>query len=130
MTHHNLPGHLADYAREIIALLGIAAWRISIHLVDDIDGNPSINGACSYHEPYRIATIRLRRDIPDDQVREVLTHELLHVALAPLDHAALTATDLVPKPQRKVARQMIFDGCERAVVALAKALTSDPKRSL
>jgi hypothetical protein len=122
MTGDQLPDHLERYAQDTRDLLGLQDWTITIKLVDEIDGDPRTGGQCSYLEPYRIAHILIRRDQAEEKLREHLMHELLHAALAPLDYAAQTAVDLVPKPQRKVAKQMLYDGCERAVVALAKAL--------
>ncbi len=124
MTGDHLPDHLERYACDVRDLLGLQDWTITITLVDEIDHDPRTGGQCSYLEPYRIAKILIRRDATDEKMHEHLMHELLHAALAPLDYAAQSAVELVPKPQRKVAKQMVYDGCERAVVALAKALVA------
>lgn len=121
-TDQSAPDWILEYAADVRDLLGLDAWDITVKMVDELDGDGSIGAQCRYKEPYKIAHVFLQRGRTEAEYREFVMHELLHAALAPMDYAAAVAVDLVPKPQRKVAKILINDGCERVVQALAKAL--------
>lgn len=127
MTDQSAPDWILAYTAEVRDLLGLDAWDITVKMVDELDGDGSIGAQCQYKEPYRVAHVLLQRGRTEAEYREFVMHEMLHCALAPMDFAAITAVRLVPKPQRKVAQDMINDGCERAVQALARALVKGIK---
>lgn len=117
-----LSPELEVYAQDVRDLLGLQAWRITFVLVDSIDDDPTTAGQCQYKEAYQVARILLRRDEPDDAMREHIFHELLHCALAHFDQMAMRIAEMLPDPQRAAAISILYDANERTVVALTRAL--------
>ncbi len=73
---------------------------------------------------YDSATVTLRSDLqPDALGYETVTHEEIHVALAPIAEAVQMIIDMLPKKQRKHALELFQSGNERAITPLARALT-------
>jgi hypothetical protein len=72
---------------------------------------------------YMWSTIKLSEDIqPDTDGYETITHEMIHVAQAPAMQAMDRILDLIPKPLRKHALKLWYDGNEQATVMLGRAL--------
>jgi hypothetical protein len=119
------------YAQDVRDLLGLHEWGISLKFVDVItddsdDGRDPEYGEhtaiCSYREPYQIATIKLLRGRDLADYYESVMHELLHLAVAPLDRAAQQVAGFLKDRHRDAALDIISDGVERTVTRLAKAL--------
>jgi hypothetical protein len=118
---------LTAYAADVRDLLGLEGWNITLTMVDDLPGDEGrygdVTAICDYQEPYRIATIRLVRGRTIEEYRTSVMHELLHLALAPLDHAAKQVTAFLRPRHARAAREIIADANERTVSALTAALT-------
>jgi hypothetical protein len=89
MSESILPAWLEAYAQECRTLFGLEAWEIAVKLAD-VPGNEKGNEGFSWvNVRYLSAHIELRRDLTDTQLRSVLMHEMLHIALAPIAQAHL-----------------------------------------
>lgn len=139
MHHDDPPDEIKAYACDVRDLLGLGEWDITIKMVDAIPDEADesectsphvIGGDTTYEEPYRIATIRLVRGFEPERWREHVMHEMLHLAIAPLAHAARhSVMGLIPSRLHVHAMALIGDGEERAVTALAKALVKSVRPS-
>lgn len=125
--HNDLPDAIKAYAADVRDLLGLQAWEIVIKVVDEIDGEPETGGLCTANEPYFIAEILLRRNLPADKVRETVMHEMLHIAMSTYDLAADYVKDMVPFKHQSNAARILTNAKERVVSALAKALVKGIK---
>lgn len=78
------PPWIVAYAQDCRRLLGIGdEWRIVIQMVPAGDG--TIDGICTADARYFNARIELSDNLPrNGDGHEVILHEMLHVALAPL----------------------------------------------
>jgi hypothetical protein len=115
--HHadDVPLPLQGLTPDLVALLGLRHWDLWINLADQPGGN-DVNGHCAAEPRYYRATIELRRDLDLAQAQQTLTHELLHVVLAPM---ALINERYVPDDQQEWAT----DVQEQTVELLRRALT-------
>lgn len=77
----------------------------------------------SYRTAKLIAHGSALDSLDDDGLNGVACHELLHVLLAPLDHACREAIDALPKSQRAGWEALRVDALERVTVHLENVLT-------
>jgi hypothetical protein len=74
--------HIDEYKE----ILGIAHWHVTVGLdLRDSDAKATVSGECTWYIDYERAAIRLDPDALDseEEVLEVLRHELFHILLAP-----------------------------------------------
>lgn len=126
-----LPDWLEQYIQDTRRLFGIGDdWYIVVKLVPAPDNDVSKEGYCELNIRYRTAKIYLNSAMEEDGLRHTSMHELLHVALAPLEINLLRVLDLVPEELRLHAQELFADGTEQSVETLTRALqrTIKPKR--
>jgi hypothetical protein len=122
--HNQPPPWVIDHAHKVKRALGLQEFGVWLEMVDEIDGEPTVAGACKTNYRYLWANIRLRRDIENTaEGREYITHEILHAALFRLDQAVDSIIQLVPKALKEHSRDLWTDGNEQTVSVLARALT-------
>jgi hypothetical protein len=108
--------------------LGIDHWLLYVDMADIPNPHdPEADGSLSINHRYLYATMTLRatkmaEDTPGG--RELILHELLHLAMAAPDHAVEQIVNIfIPKiPHRQSAMQLHIDAVEPCVTALARAL--------
>lgn len=89
-----------DWAMEFLAewkeLLFLQEWDIDVRLSDAPGGDKDNHGSCLATSDIRHAAIELNVTIQDDdQWRQTIIHELLHVRLSPLQD--FVDLDLIPE---------------------------------
>lgn len=123
--HNHPPEWVVNHAAKVKKALGLQEFGLYLEMVDTIDNNPDVAGACKTNYRYLWAHIRLTRDIEDNpKGREYVTHEILHAALFRLDQAVDSIITLVPKGLRDHSRDLWTDGNEQTVSVLARSLTA------
>lgn len=129
LPHEEPPAEITAYASDVRDLLGLQAWTIHVKMVDDLGDKEGdeVGGDCTYTEPYRHAQIHLKRGLSPEQYREYLMHEMLHIALAPLDYTARGLGILFRGKMAEYVERTLDDACERVVTPLAKALVKGIK---
>lgn len=119
----NTPDWLVSYAQDVRRLLGVGDdWHIRLTMVDRIDDDDEAAGETTLDVPYLRAGIKLRRGLSEDETRSALFHELLHVALAPID---LMVDRLIWRlPSSRAVQSFMFksDAFEQTIVRLERAL--------
>lgn len=108
---------------EVRDLLGIdRGWRLWLREADHPGNNENADGQCELETRYLKATITIRRGLSAEREREVLLHELMHVALAPLDLANDRILELVPEAFREHATELYVDAEEQVIERVTRAL--------
>lgn len=92
-------------------------------------GDVSREGHTELNIRYRVAKIELNQAMEAEGLRHTAMHELLHVALAPVELAQLRVTELLPEELRSHAEELFADGTEQAVEVLTRALQRSIKPS-
>jgi hypothetical protein len=75
--------HIDEYKE----ILGIAHWHITVGFdLRDPHAKATVSGECTWYIDYERAAIRLDPDALDseEEVLEVLRHELMHIVIAPI----------------------------------------------
>lgn len=114
---------LAAYAEEWRQRLGLGdAWDIWLNANDAPGGNANSAGHTNLDTRYLRATITIMRSLSPERSRSVIRHELLHVALAPIDQAARYIVARLPKKDRKQAREMYIDAEEQTIERIVRSI--------
>jgi hypothetical protein len=112
-----------DYAQDTRRLLGVGNdWHVRLTMVDQIDDNDEVAGQTDLDVPYLRAGIKLRNGLSEEQTRSALFHELLHVALAPIDHMVDRLIWRLPTSRAIQSYQLKSDAFEQTIVRLERAL--------
>ncbi len=123
----DVPEWLMEYAQDVRRLLGIGDdWHIWISMVDQIDDNDEAAGEVDLDWPYLRATIKIRKELPsEDAYMSAIFHELLHVALAPIDH--MTNHLIMRLPESRSIQTYILksDAFEQTITRLERALRAN-----
>lgn len=117
------PDWLVSYAQDVRRLLGVGDdWHVRLTMVDRIDENDEAAGATDLDVPYLRAGIKLRNGLSEDETRSALFHELLHVALAPIDHMVDRLIWRLPASRAIQSYQLKSDAFEQTIVRLERAI--------
>lgn len=122
-TEHDPPEWLVSYTQDARRLLGIGDdWHIRLKIVDKIDEDDTAAGICDLDVPYLRAGIRLLKDQTDEQQRANVFHELLHVALAPIDLMVDRLIWRLPQSRAIQSFMLKSDAFEQTITRLERAL--------
>lgn len=132
---NDLPENLQTYACDVRDLLGLQGWEIVLKMADELPEDErgassrfATGAQCTYEEPYRVATITFVRGYSEDEYREFVFHEMLHLALAPLVYAGRSLLAMITSQTVSAAAlEMFGDAEERVITPLAKALVKGIK---
>ena len=122
MSDNNFPDWLQAFADRASALLGLDKWPITYAMSRAPAGDVEREGHSIVNVRYLTAHIELNNSMTPDGLRSTLLHELLHVALAPIEQSHLRVVELTPKKLRKHADELFSDGIEQTVEQLTRAL--------
>lgn len=122
MSDNNLPDWLQAFADRAVVLLGLDAWPIRMRLVRAPGGDPEREGQSVVNTRYLTAQIEINEIMTREGLQSTLLHELLHVALAPIEQSHLRVVELTPRKLRKHADELFSDGIEQTVEQLTRAL--------
>lgn len=104
-------------------MLGIGSeWNLWLRVADTPDNSDEADGCVALTPRYLMATITIRRGLSEERGREVIMHELLHVALARLNQTAHRLVDMVPETQREHALELYTDAEEATIETITRAL--------
>ena len=120
-----MTNELANALLEVIQadVLG-ESWSISLDCVPSERVNTEDWwGYCSWDIAYRTATVSVATERPDADVARTLLHEVLHLAIAPLQQAARDAASCLGSEARRLAEYAIDREGERLIVCMVYALT-------
>ncbi len=109
---------------EVRALLGIDdGWHLWLREADKPGDYDNADGHCALEARYLKATVTIRRGLDTDREREVILHELFHVALAPIDLANDRIIELLPEALREHGETLFADAEEQVIERLTRAMT-------
>lgn len=111
---------LRDYLGYLASMVGLHEWKIL--LSNDPPDSPKLNGQCDLVYGRNVAAIRIRVDwfdMDEDDLRQTLTHELLHChtekIIQPLQDIEDTIGKMIHAPLYNATR----NGLEHAIDAMA-----------
>jgi hypothetical protein len=120
-----VPKWMDAHIRKCKQALGLWDWTVNIRLVRNLrrEGDRCLG----YHvTTYRTLTTDIEYDVSlkgDDLGHDVVTHELLHVALIEPDRAVKAILDFVPKKYHEHCRYIYNEAKEHTIEKLALHLT-------
>jgi hypothetical protein len=92
----SVPDWLHDYVSEWCNRLNLYSWDVSICLEQVVCDEPNTKAYCDRNTSYNRARIKFSAEIEDTECwRRIVVHELVHIALARVDHYVSDA--LVPQ---------------------------------
>lgn len=120
----SVPDWVLDYAQDCRRLLGIDdGWRITFTMTDPPAGEQWA-GQTQYDTAYLNATVELAASLVDGAAgRQVILHELLHVALAPLYGAAEYAWRTAGSAEGLLLRSVYNDAEENVIQRMSRAMS-------
>lgn len=113
---NELPEWMKEHIQDARGLFGVggAEWHITARLSDKPAGSKGFDGSCWADATYLNAEIELNEDLPDDENgKEKIYHEVLHVAHQEIDQMAFDAMSHLPKRERKIYRNLYEAAVER-----------------
>lgn len=114
-------------ARELFGVGGVE-WHVLVKLSDKPLGNDQNSGACRVDAVYLNATVEFHPDLADDETgRQVIYHEVLHVAHEEVDRAAGAMMDKLPRKERKILRKAYYELVERFVQRTSRSVCAGLK---
>lgn len=117
-----LAPELIAYAEQCRMAFGLEEWKIWLYEHDMPGGDANTAGHTELETRYLRATVTLLRGLKPDRAREVLRHELLHIALAWIAQVVEYAQSLLTSTQRTLIQTMYTDVEEQTIQRLARAL--------
>jgi hypothetical protein len=126
----DLPEWLTDYTQDCRKLFGLDEWQIAVKFSET---PPEYRDAVRWygdamHDPCSLtATIRLHFDATDEEQRDTLMHEMLHLALSLLNLANARIVELLPERLQDHANTLFSNALEQAIVRLTRALQREIK---
>jgi len=122
------PEWAQQYFDDCRELLGIGEdWHLFFSVADSPGDYTEADGHCLLNTRYWKAEIQMRRGLLEERGREVIMHELLHVALAPLDLAADRIRELLKEKHQEHADELYCDAQEQVIERLTRALQRSAK---
>lgn len=112
------------YAEQCRVAFGLEEWNIWFCEHDAPGGSTENAGHTDLNTRYLRATITLLRGLRPERRRSVTRHEMLHIALAPIDEKMRYIVAMLPKKERKRAREMYIDAEEQTIERLTRAMES------
>ena len=121
------PAWLEEMVREACDLLGVGPeWRLVLRVEDHLeDADDDVQATCNCHPMYLNATISFDREstVKGSRVaREIVLHEIIHIALAEINYTVDCMLDATPKRLRKTLRSAYVVATERAAQRMSRAL--------
>jgi hypothetical protein len=110
------------YAEQCRAALGLQEWKIWVSEHDTPGGDSATAGSTDLDTRYLRATITLLRGLRPERVREVLLHEMLHIALAWLDQAVRTIVMRLPADDQVHVFALYGEMEDQTIERLVRAL--------
>lgn len=126
----NLPPWLLSYAQDCRDLFGLGDWYINVKLVRAPGDDLEREGHSRLNIRYLSAHIELCNGMPDEGLRHTLMHEMLHIALAPIELAHNRIRELVKEKYREHLDELFADGLEQTIERLTRALQQRIKAPL
>lgn len=123
----DLPDWLTAYAQDCRVLFGLEAWDIVVKLVKAPGDDLEREGHSVVNVRYLTAKIELNESMSEEGLRCTCMHEMLHVALAPLEQAHLRIRELVKPKLQEHADELFADGLEQAIERMTRALQREIK---
>lgn len=118
----DLPTWAQTYAQDCRDLFGLGDWPIVVKLVRAPNNDIENEGYSSVNVRYLTARIEIRSGMSDEDTRQTIMHEMLHVALAPIEQYHLRIRELVDEKLREHVDELQSDGTEQAIQRLTRAL--------
>lgn len=122
------PKWLRCYVRKGIEALGLQVWAVAVKLSDQPSPNdPEADANCCSNVQYLIATLTFRPSVvakPTVSAKELVLHELLHLADAHLDRVTDLLIDTLPEENRNLAFNLVTDQRESRVTRLSRMLVA------
>jgi hypothetical protein len=110
------------YAELCRTALGLQEWKIWLSEHDAPGGDADTAGYTDLDTRYLRATITLLRGLRPERVREVLLHEMLHVALAWLDQAVRNIVMRLPTDDQTYVFALYGEMEDQTIERLVRAL--------
>jgi hypothetical protein len=110
------------YAELCRTALGLQEWKIWLSEHDAPGGDSDTAGYTDLDTRYLRATITLLRGLRPERVREVLLHEMLHVALAWLDQVLRNIVMRLPADDQTCAFALYGEVEDQTIERLVRAL--------
>lgn len=113
---------IRELCQKIHDILGLDGYAIVVAPKDSIESG-NLMGITYMSHSSLDALINYKSELNGWDLAVTLAHELIHVALAPLDcHFQQRLVTMIPKNQRKLARGLYHDHLEETVERMARAL--------
>jgi hypothetical protein len=133
LKHPNSPMRwVLEYAEEARKLLGVGSeWRIYYYQSDCPGGNTEYEGCCSADSVYFNADITIARQYANTGgpvVKQIIFHEMGHVAHSEVDHAVETILAQVDEKDRGYFTDLYHEAVERYIQRQSRILSAlEPK---
>jgi hypothetical protein len=133
LKHPNSPmRYVLEYADEARKLLGVGSeWRIYYYQSDCPGGHTDYEGCCQADPIYFNADITIVRKYAEScglYVKQIVFHEMGHVAHAEVDHAVETILDQVDEKDRGYFTDLYHEAVERYIQRQSRILSAlEPK---
>lgn len=117
------PEWVTEYAQDCRQLLGIGdEWQITMSMVGELSNERA--GQCSINYNYFIAKIELLDTIQDtEENRQLILHEMMHIALAEYEQLVTRFFNHLPKKMRKLAFRLSDDIQEKTIQRITWGMT-------
>lgn len=119
-----VPKWAQDFLANSMSRLGLQQWRLRVRMKEFTGNEAGMKGQTHLDLRYNEADMYLNEDdfsrTPDAYL--TMTHEVVHIACAPMELCMKRILELVPQDLQTHATKLWEDGNEQSVEAMAKAL--------
>lgn len=127
------PEWITEYAQDCRRLLGVGDdWHITLTMTDKPNGDEKIGGSVSIDAQYLNAVIELNNKCfaeEDDEVHQILLHEMMHVALGNYRMVIDQIFMQLPDSVKDMAETMISQAEEQFIQRTTRAILTEIKPS-
>lgn len=116
---------LEQMAAEYRDMLGLSNWRIFVTEVENPCNEPTSAGTCVLETRYLRAHIEIRKTLEGRRRREVLLHELFHVALAHINDTVERIAALLPETLQTPALEWYGIAEDQTIERMVRSMTVD-----
>lgn len=106
---------------DLLNTLELGNWKVKIRVEELLDEEGGYLGLCQFDRAYNLAEIGIavRPHKSEDDVKDTLMHELVHIVLHEIDCSAKDLISAVPKSMRDYVAEQMHVGRERSTISVS-----------